>query len=199
MTGNGRNNGHRGNGHKTETPDVSHIRNVEVTHERSDISVSGVATFIVALTVAAIVIQIGVWLMFRYFNAQEAKEPRPGPMALQKEERLPPEPRLQAAPGFAVTLQDGTRVDLQANGPQAGTPQAEYRVLRQQWQQELQGELKDQSGNPIGMPIDQAMKQIVSGGGLPTRAQVAPAKVEDYGVSLPTDSSSGRETVKRRQ
>jgi hypothetical protein len=30
---------HKGNGHKTETPDVSHIRNVEVTHETSDINV----------------------------------------------------------------------------------------------------------------------------------------------------------------
>ena len=27
----------KGNGHKTETPDVSHIRNVEVTHETSDV------------------------------------------------------------------------------------------------------------------------------------------------------------------
>jgi len=32
-------NGHRGDAHKTETPDVSHIRNVEVTHEKSDVSV----------------------------------------------------------------------------------------------------------------------------------------------------------------
>ena len=32
----------KGNGHKTETPDVSHIRNVEVTHEASDVSVIGV-------------------------------------------------------------------------------------------------------------------------------------------------------------
>ena len=194
MTGNGRNNGYRGDGHKTETPDVSHIRNVEVTHERSDVSVQGVLTFVIALSVAIALVSIGVWLMFRYFNGEEAKEPQPGPMALKKDERLPPEPRLQAAPGFAATLQDGKRVELHLK-----EPQAEYRVLREQWQQELRGELKDRSGNPIAMPIDQAMKQIVSGGGLPTRAQTAPGKLQDYAISLPTDSSSGRETIKRVQ
>ena len=181
----------KSNGHKTETPDVSHIRNVEVEHEASDVSVAGVATFVGVLTVATIVIAIGMWMLFRYFNAQQAKEHRPGPMALTKEERLPPEPRLQAAPGFAVTLEDGQRVDLQ-NMP----PQAEWRVLREQWEQELHGELKDESGNVVAIPIDQAIDQIVSGGGLPTRTQTAPGKLEDYAIGLPTAWSSGRETDK---
>ena len=181
----------KSNGHKTETPDVSHIRNVEVEHEASDVSVAGVATFVAVLTIATIVIAIGMWILFRYFNAQQAKERGPGPMALTKEERLPPEPRLQAAPGFAVTLEDGQRVDLQ-NKP----PQAEWRVLREQWEQELRGELKDESGNVVAIPIDQAIDQLVSGGGLPTRAQTAPGKLEDYAIGLPTAWSSGRETDK---
>jgi len=184
----------KSNGHKTETPDVSHIRNVEVTHETSDISVRGVMMFVIALSVSIAIVSGGVWIMFRYFNAEEAKEPQPGPMALKKDERLPPEPRLQAAPGFAATLQDGQRVDLGRK-----EPQAEYRVLREQWRKELSGELKDESGNPISMPIDQAMKQVVSGAGLPSRAQTAPGKLEDYAVGLPTASSSGRETIKRVQ
>ena len=194
MTRNGKSNGHRGDGHKTETPDVSHIRNVEVTHETSDISVSGVMTFVVLLSISIIVISVGVWIMFRYFSAQEAKEPQPGPMALKQDERLPPEPRLQAAPGFAATLEDGQRVPLDKSAPQA-----EYRVLREQWDKQLRGEVKDQSGQPTSMPIDQAMKQVVSGAGLPTSAQGPPKKLADYAVSLPTASSSGRETIKRMQ
>jgi len=78
----------QGNGHKTETPDVSHIRNVEVTHEKSDVSVRGVLMFVVALTIAGIAIHVGIWLLFRYFNAQEARAPKPGPMALSGEARL---------------------------------------------------------------------------------------------------------------
>ncbi len=180
----------KSNGHKTETPDVSHIRNVEVTHEASDVSVRGVATFVVMLTIATIVISVGMWILFRYFNAQGAKERGPGPMALSEKERLPPEPRLQAARGFAVTLENGQRVNLE-NTP----PQAEYRVLKEEWEKALHGQLKDQSGNPVAIPINQAIEQIVSGGGLPTRPQTTPGKVED-GIEMPTAWSSGRVTDK---
>ena len=81
----------QGNGHKTETPDVSHIRNVEVTHETSDVNVRGVLTFAVVLAVSTIVVGLGVLMLFKFFNAQQAREePKPGPMALRPEQRLPP-------------------------------------------------------------------------------------------------------------
>jgi len=194
MTRKERQNGHRGDGHKTDTPDVSHIRNEEVGHERSDVSVRGVVMFCVVLGISIAIVSVGVWIMFRYFNAEEAKAPPPGPMALSSSERLPPEPRLQAAPGFGATLDNGERVPLENQAPQA-----EYKVLREQWEKELHGELKDKSGNPVSMPIDQAMKQVVSGNALPARAQTAPGKLQDYAISLPSDSSSGRETIKRLQ
>jgi hypothetical protein len=185
-----------GNGHKhtTETPDVSHIRNVEVTHEYSDISVGGVLTFMATLTVATIVISIGMWLLFDYFNAQAEKEAKPGPMALTKQERLPPDPRLQGAPGFALTLENGERVNLELH-----KPQDEYQVLRTQWEKTLREGAKDSSGNTIGMPIDEAIKRVVSAG-LPARTTMAtPGKLDDYAVSLPTAASSGRATEKRIQ
>jgi hypothetical protein len=184
----------KGNGHKTETPDVSHIRNVEVTHETSDVSVRGVGTFVLVLTIATIVISLGMWLLFRYFDAQEAKERRPGPMALSQDERLPPEPRLQAAPGFQVTLENGQKVELE-NKP----PQAEYWTLREEWEKELRGELKDQNGNQVAIPIDQAIDQVVSGQGLPTSSKNAPGKVQDYAIDIPTAWSSGRQTEKKLQ
>lgn len=194
MTRNGRHNGHGGDGHKTETPNVAHIRNEEVTHEVSDVSVRGVVMFCVVLGISIAIVSLGVWIMFRYFNAEEAKAPQPGPMALSSSERLPPEPRLQVAPGFGATLEDGKRVNLEKNAPQA-----EYRVLREQWEKELYGELKDQSGNAVSMPIDQAMKQVAAENALPERAPTMPRKLQDYAISLPSDSSSGRETLKRLQ
>src|SRR5262245_46292537 len=121
-------------GHKTETPDVSHIRNVEVTHETSDINVRGVLTFVIALTILGIVVFIGMVLLFNSFKGQAAKEVPPGPMALSQQERLPPEPRLQEAPGFGVTLEDGTRVNLQTKAPQS-----EFQALNEQWEKELKG------------------------------------------------------------
>ena len=182
------------NGHKTETPDVSHIRNVEVTHETSDISVKGVLTFVVILTLATAAISAGMGLLFKYFEAQEAKEPKRGPMALtETKDRLPPEPRLQSAPGFEITLEDGKKVDLQN-----AIPQAEYRELRKQWDENLSTGLKDQSGNVVGMPIKQAMEKIVSTG-LPSRVKGPGGKLSDYAISTPTASSSGREVEKRLQ
>src|ERR1044072_801985 len=104
---------HKGNGHKTETPDVSHIRNVEVEHESSDINLSAVVTFAVVLAVSIAVVSFGLTFLFRFFNAQEAKRsPKPGPMALAQKDRLPPEPRLQSAAGFQVKRGHGRHSNL---------------------------------------------------------------------------------------
>ena len=183
----------KGNGHKTETPDVSHIRNVEVTHETSDVNVRGVLTFAVVLALATIAVGAGVWMLFKFFNAQQAKQAKPGPMALQPKDRLPPEPRLQGAPGFQLKLENGQTVSLEKLGPQE-----EYRTLRRQWNENLKTGLKDQAGNTVGIPIEDAMKKIVSQG-LPTRAKGPAGKLNDYAISMPTAMSSGRETEKRLQ
>jgi len=128
---------HNGNGHDprhvTETPDVSHIKNPDVTHEASDVSVSGVLKFVLALTVMGVVVFVLMWGLFRLLDRQEeTKEPPPGPMAMSPQERLPPEPRLQAAKGFGVKLENGQWVDLEKK-----EPQAEYRLLREQWERDL--------------------------------------------------------------
>jgi len=182
------------NGHKTETPDVSHIRNVEVTHETSDININGVLVFVVSLTIMTIAVFVGLSFLFGQFQKQAQSEPKPGPMALQKEERLPPEPRLQAAPGFEITLRDGGKVDLATR-----EPQAEYKALLDEWNKELNGQLKDASGNPTSMPIEEAIHKVLAGEGLPARTKQAPNKLEDYAISSPTAASSGRVSEKRVQ
>jgi hypothetical protein len=192
-------NKHNGNGHDplhmTETPDVSHIKNLDVTHEASDVSVSGVAKFVGALTVLCIVVFVLMWGMFRFLYAQEdIKEPDPGPMAMSPLERLPPDPRLQAAKGFGVKLENGEWVNLENR-----EPEAEYRVLRLQWDRDLScGERQVQvSLSELCVPIDQAMQKVV---GLPSRAKTTlegpDARAEDHGLDPPTAASSGRMTEK---
>jgi hypothetical protein len=104
-------------------------------------------------------------------------------MALTREESLPPEPRLQVAPGFGVTLENGQKVELNLK-----PPQAEYGVLRAEWERQL---------NSGGIPIDDAMKQVI--GSLPVRTKDGSTKLSDYADKLPTAASSGRETEKRLQ
>ena len=202
MTKTGHNGHGNGHGHVTETPDVSHIKNLDVTHEASDVSVSGILKFVVALTLLVIVVNVLMWGMFKFLIAQEEKkEPQPGPMALTEQERLPPEPRLQAAKGFGVKLENGQWINLEKR-----EPEAEYRVLREQWERQLNC---DQQGNAEHgasaettkpqsqsqcVPIDKAMQKLIESG-LPTRTQTNTSGSAEE-VSLPTAASSGRLTEK---
>lgn len=192
--------GHSGNGHEriTETPDVSHIKNVDVTHELSDVNVPAILKFVAGLTVMTIGVYLLMWLLFGFFRAQETKKERespPGPMAMSEYESLPPEPRLQAAPGFGVKLENGQWVPLEKR-----EPQAEYHVLREQWERLLKEGPQDQSAKPAGLPIEQAMRKILEGQGLPTRAQTGAAnEMKDYTIATPTAASSGRVALKGKQ
>jgi hypothetical protein len=97
--------------------------------------------------------------MFVALDADEVKnEPRRGPMALSDVERLPPEPRLQSARGYAV---EGQNLELRE-------PDAELKVVQQKWQDALENGPRDEKGQHFGMPIEEAKKKIVEQG-LPVR------------------------------
>src|SRR5713101_2374920 len=128
------------NSHVTETPDVSYIRNVDVTHESSDVQVGGIAKFVIALFVLMVASCFLMWGLFRML-ASRTREPPRSPMALSDRERLPPEPRLQGAPGFAEELQKSvtpaTREPAVSGEPPRSRgpkdPLWEMRILRAQW------------------------------------------------------------------
>jgi hypothetical protein len=191
--------------HATETPDVSHIKNPDVMHEADDVNISGILKFVMGLTVLGVVVFVLMWGMFRLLNAQEAeKEPPAGPMAMTEEERLPPPPRLQAARGFGVKLENGELVNLENK-----EPEAEYRVLREQWERRLNCLSGDESPShmssaaktstsPNCVPIEEAMKKLLEGGGLPVRTS-ANNSVTPSEVAPPTAWSSGRVSGKAGQ
>jgi hypothetical protein len=166
-------------GHVTETPDVSYIKNVDVTHESSDVYIGGIARFAVGLSVLTIGVFLLVWGLFRVFEARTQETPR-SPMALSDQERLPPEPRLQGAPGFAEEL-DKKRMPAKAEEPAANhlketgepkDPLWEIRILRRHWNDVLEQGPIDQNGQRYGMPIEKAKEEILKQG-LPVRGQKA--------------------------
>ena len=200
-------NGHNGHGraHVSEVPDVSYIKNIDVTHEASDVSVSGLLKFVVALSIMTAMVALLMWGLFRFFNQQEdKKEPPKGPMAMTEAERLPPEPRLQSAKGFGVKLEDGQWVPLEL-----AEPQAEFRVLYQQWQNQLHCQKDEHAttdehaakpeqattthSQPC-IPIGEAMKKLVQQG-LPARPQDRMGQEPQ----LPTAASSGRQKAEGRK
>lgn len=154
--------------HITETPDTSHIKNIDVTHETSDVRISAVAKFVVALVILMIVSFVLMWAMFRMLKTQNV-DPPPAPMALQDKDRLPPEPRLQSAPGFAEDLQKAPEAGKEAKaGHETPAPAIdpkhpmwEIRVLHERWQKVLAQGPVDEHGQRYGMPIEQAKEEAL--------------------------------------
>ena len=162
--------------HVTETPDVSYIKNVDVTHEVSDVHISAIAKFVVGLFVLMVASFFLMWAMFRAFESK-IKETPASPMALTDKERLPPEPRLQGAPGFAEQLGKTTPTTKKEEPGPATSNDAlpkdslwEIKILREHWNEVLEHGPVDQSGKRYGMPIEKAKEEILKQG-LPVRKQ----------------------------
>jgi len=155
--------------HITETPDASHIKNIDVTHEQSDVQISGIAKFIIALSVLAIAVHIALWGLFLLFQktaTQSERETHRSPIAMTGEERLPPEPRLQGAPGFAQNLETTKVEEHPQPTPADGfvpprDPMWEIRALREQWTHVLEHGPTDANGQRFGMPIEQAKEEAL--------------------------------------
>ena len=156
--------------HVTETPDVSYIKNIDVTHEVSDVYVGGIAKFVLALSVLMIVSFVLMWALFRSLESRDVEPPR-SPMALSEKDRLPPEPRLQGAPGFAEELDKSAQAakgkkaelnhEIKGTAPAPKNPLWEISVLREQWNDVLEHGPVDQNGQHFGMPIEQAKQEVL--------------------------------------
>ena len=146
-----------------ETPDVSYITNPDVAHEESDVAVRPLRWFVVGLTFFTIIVCLAMLLMFKFFlNRELSQELEPSPLARQNEERLPPEPRLQLAPGWQVTTGDGRRHDLSLSTDNAGyvpQPWSEYLLVADEWKREAEGYgWADEQAGTVRVPIEHAMR-----------------------------------------
>lgn len=166
-------------------------------YEQNLIGLRGIIYFAIGLFLL-IVITFG--LMFALLNVMEdqARETKDAsnPLMLSDKERLPPEPRLQAAPGFGVESDRG-RVNLELRAPQS-----EYWELRTQWEQQLKNGQRDpHSGMVVTMPVDRAKEAFLQ---QQTNGQnAAPASGgEDKLMQsrmYTSDSSSGRVLNEKRR
>jgi hypothetical protein len=174
-----------------ETPDVSYIQNPDVQHEESDVNVRGILIFVAGLFVLMAVTLLLMRFMLNFFEKQEAKrETRPGPMALtEQKDRLPPEPRLQSAPGFGA---EGQNLELRE-------PQAEIKVIRKRWHEALeQGTVDEKTNVRTAIPIKDAIKQLLEQNTLKSRPTDGnQQQATDQPGGMPSYPSSGRMVEKR--
>jgi hypothetical protein len=180
-----------------ETPDASDIRNPDITHEVSDVNTRGILWFVLSL---AIIIGVALLLLRGMYNifeswARTAEGERPV-MARTAEERLPPEPRLQAAPGYQV---EGQSLELKE-------PQAEWKIVHRKWQEELNSYgMIDRDQKIARMPINEAMKIVAQRGIQPVKSQNSnqppqpqPQSGQTPSAEQPSDSSAGRQTERKQ-
>jgi hypothetical protein len=152
----------------------------------------GIIYFAVGLIVLIVVTFGLMWALLNVMedDALESKA-SDNPMMMTDRERLPPEPRLQAAPGFGVESENG-RVNMELSAPQS-----EYWELRRQWKTLWENGQKDpHTGTVVTMPIEQAKEKYLQ------QAASAP-KASDENLEksrlIVSDSSAGRAASEKRR
>ena len=164
-------------------------------YETNLIGLRGVVYFGVGLFVL-IVITFG--LMFFLLNvmedqAVEAKDQK-NPMMMNDTERLPPEPRLQAAPGFGVESEQGVRLNMELKAPQS-----EYWELERQWEKQwAEGQKDTKTGTVITLPIEAAKEKLLQEN-VKTRGGEESQKSLDESRSIVSYSSAGRTATDKRR
>lgn len=175
-----------------EVPDVSYIENPDVAHEESDVNVRGILWFVLGLGIAtavAFALMAGLYKAFEWQAAREEGEAPP--MAMSEQERLPPEPRLQLAPGHALH------------------PLEEMKQVRAEQVEELDTyAVIDEGMGTVRLPVKEAQRKLVESNppAQPEQQQRQPPSSPTAGAAddtlfgdMPSQYSSGRAMEKRRQ
>jgi len=156
-------------------------------YEANEIGLKGIFSFAIGLFLL-IVVTFG--LMYAFLNVlndyHKENAGDKNPMIMSEKERLPPEPRIQLAPGFGVESEKG-RVNLELHAPQA-----EYNELKKQWEHIWEHGRKDEkTGMVTIMPIDEAKEKFLSQNAK-AKSGAEAEEVFKKSQSYISDSSAGR-------
>ena len=164
-------------------------------YEQNLIGLRGIVYFGIGLFLLIVVTFGLMWALQNVMEdqARETKDQQ-SPLTMNEQEKLPPEPRLQAAPGFGVDDSRG-RVNLELKDPRS-----EYWQLSKQWEGLLKDGQKDEKTNTvISLPIDEAKKQLLSNGSLKTKTGADAEKALEDSKTFVSYSSSGRTRTDKRR
>lgn len=153
---------------------AEHVKNPEVTYDRTDLSARGIAFFLIALAFAGIITHFVLWGAYRVLAKGSVEPTQPNPLVTSNKEvqqvggdpsQTFPTPRLQ---------------------PDAAADMAKFRA----------GELEHlysygkTSGGAATIPIDQAMDAVAKQG-LPTRSQAGEPMQAETAATATTQMAPG--------
>lgn len=162
-------------------------------YEENDIQLKGIIGFAGGLFLL-IVITFGLmWAFLNVLKDYSKEGVVANPMIMSEKERLPPEPRIQAAPGFGVDSENG-RVNLELT-----IPQAEYREMQKQWKKAWEEGHKDpKTGMVTMMPIKEAKEKFLAQNVKAKSGAEAEAVLNESKMFI-SDSSAGRVASEKRR
>lgn len=163
-------------------------------YEENEIGFKGIFGFAIGLVILIVVTFGLMWALLNVLKDNNRDTAGPAnPMAMKDIERLPPEPRLQLAPGFGVDAKGG-RVNMEL-----GAPQAEYRELKRQWDELwLRGQKDEKTGTVSVMPIEQAKQKLLTQN-VKAKSGAEAEQLFKNSKTYITDASSGRVAGERRR
>jgi hypothetical protein len=161
---------------------------IDLGYESNVVGLRGILYFGLGLFLLIVVTFGLMWFLLGVMEEQAVEtKSSDNPLKLTKQEALPPEPRLQSAPGFGVDNLTGGRTDLELR-----EPQAEYRVLLKQWTTlQDEGQKDPATGTVISLPIRDAKEKFLAK--QPAADSSGPAASElDDSRMLVSEASAGR-------
>ncbi|OFW02834.1 MAG: hypothetical protein A3I61_11965 [Acidobacteria bacterium RIFCSPLOWO2_02_FULL_68_18] len=145
------------------------------TYEHTDANVRIIVKFLLWLAVSAVVIHLGLGVMYDALVRQATETEHAYPLAVAQEEPLPPAPRLQQFPRNELYQ---FRLDEQSLLERYGWMNREAGIVH--------------------IPVEEAMRLTVERGLLASRPPETTAPATAPG-QMPGDASSGRTMERRRQ
>jgi hypothetical protein len=165
-------------------------------YEQNLIGLRGVIYFAVGLFLL-VVITFGLMaLLLNVLDTEAVKSDNANrnPMMLTEKERLPPEPRLQLAPGFEVKTADGQTVNLELR-----KPQAEWEVVQEQYKQLWEKGQKGNNDTYTVLPIEQAKEKFLQQQSGNAAANAQGQNILEESKMFVSDSNAGRLATEKRR
>lgn len=163
-------------------------------YEGNEIALRGIMGFAIGLFLLIVVTFGLMWAFLNVLKDYSTENAgQANPMQMSDKEKLPPEPRLQLAPGFGVDSKDGrANFELMA-------PQSEWRELRKQYAEMWKnGEKDTKTGVVTMLPIEEAKAKLISQN-VKSKSGEEAEKTLKASRKFVSDASSGRvasETVR---